>query len=130
MNKRELILFNEAFSQIKVSGLGKDSSIMFFKLKIAVSEEITKIAEYEKLVKEQTKPDDVQDENNLSDLQLHSWKNAFEEILTEYQRQEVENFPDTHILTEDELYDCILSSELNREMNTEKKSILMKFLLK
>lgn len=130
MNKRELIFFNEAFSQIRAVGLGKESSILFFKLKIAVSEEVTKIAEYEKLVKEQTRPDDVEDENNLSDLQLHHWKSAFEEILIEYQRQELENFPDTHILTQDELYDCILSSELNQEINTERKSILTKFLLK
>lgn len=130
MKRKELILLNVAFSEVKVVGLAKEPSLKYFKLKIALSEEIAKMAEFERTAKEQTKPDDVEDESQLSELQFRNWKNAFEPVMADYQEQELEGFPDTRILTDDELYDCMLSSELNKEMNTEKKAVLMKYLVK
>lgn len=130
MKVKELIAFNEAFREVKVAGLAKEPAMKYFKLKIAVSEELSKIAGHEKVVKEQTKPDGIEDENNLTEQQFRSWKNAFEEVMADYGDQELEKFPDTQILSQDELYDNILSLETNQEMNTEKKALLMKYLLK
>ena len=102
----------------------------YFKLKITVSEEINKIKEYEKVAKEETKPDDVEDEHKLTTQQFTTWRNAFDGILEEYYNEELEKSPDTKILSEDELLNNIISNELNQDMTTEEKSVLVKYLLK
>ena len=130
MKRQELIEFNNAFSKVKVSGLGKEASLKYFKLKITVSEEINKIKEYEKVAKEETKPDDVEDEHKLTTQQFTTWRNAFDGILEEYYNEDLEKSPDTKILSEDELLNNIISNELNQDMTTEEKSVLVKYLLK
>lgn len=130
MKRHELVNFNNAFSKVKVSGLGKEATMKYFKLKIAVSEEIGKIKEHEKIVKEETKPDDVDDENKLTSRQFTTWRTAFDGILEEYYNEEPEKSPETKILTEDELFNHILSNELNQDMTTEEKAVLVKYLLK
>lgn len=129
MKRQELIEFNNAFSKVKVSGLGKETSLKYFKLKIAISGEINQIKEYERIAKEETKPNDVEDENKLTTQQFAMWRNAFDGILEEYYNNELEKLPDTKILTEDELFNNILSSDLNQDMSTEEKSVLVKYLL-
>lgn len=130
MKKQELINFNNSFSKVKVSGLSRETSMKYFKLKIAVSEEINKISEHEKIVKEETKPCDVEDENKLTNKQFIDWRSAFDNVLEEYYGEDIEKEIETKILSEDELYNHILSSELNQDMTTEEKSILVKYLLK
>lgn len=130
MKRLELIEFNNAFSKVKVSGLSKEATMKYFKLKIALSEEVNKIKEHEKLAKEETKPEGVEDENKLTAQQFAAWRNAFDGVLEEYYREEQEKSPDTRILTEDELFNNILSSELNQDMSTEEKAVLVKYLLK
>lgn len=130
MKRQELVNFNNALSKVKVGGLGKEAAMKYFKLKIALSEEINKIKEHEKVVKEETKPDGVEDENKLTSQQFALWRNAFDGILEEYYNEEAEKSPETRILTEDELFDHILSHELNQDMSTEEKAVLVKYLLK
>lgn len=130
MKRQELISFNNAFSKVKVSGLGKEASMRYFKLKIAVSEEVNKIKDHEKIAKEETKPDDVEDENKLTTQQFAAWRNAFDGALEDYYQEELEKSPETKILTEDELFTNILSSDLNQDMATEEKAVLVKYLLR
>lgn len=129
IKKSDLIAFNNVFSQVKVKGLEQQTFTDYLHLKIKTTEIIEGV--------ETSRTNGIK--IALKELgynegdKIPSDKKAYIEqkvsaAIKKLFDEEVEL--DTHVLTGDEFFNCILNIEENKDMTTEQKAVLMKYLVK
>lgn len=127
--KSELILFNNVFSQVKVKGLEQQPYINYLHLKIKVSEIIEQVQKQQTDgIKNVLKELGYREGDKVpkdKEMDVNEKLNA---VLEKLLSEDVEL--DTHVLSQDDFFKCILDIEENKNMTTEQKASLMKFLVK
>lgn len=128
ITKAELVIFHKVFSGVKFK-LDQQPCIDYLHLKIKISEEVEKIErsgrEALKVVLAKFGYEDVKE---LPKDKIQEFEIALNGVGEKLQSEEVEL--DTHILTPDQLFSGVLDLEGNKDVSTEGKAILMKYLMK
>lgn len=129
ITKANLIEFNNIFSQVKVKGLEQQPCIEYLTLKVKISEEIEKI--------EKSRTDGVQtvlkelgykDGDKIPAEKQQEVNSKLNAVIDKLLKEEVDI--QTNVLSVDDFFNSILNIEENKDINTEGKATLMKYLVR
>jgi len=127
--KGELSEFNRIWKDAKVKGLGQEATRDYLYLKIKISEIIKDL---EQTVSEGSKTVlcelGYKEGDSIPKDKVQEINSKVFDVISKLYDEEVQI--DTHILSADDLYNCLLNIEENNSINTEGKAILMKCLAK
>lgn len=131
MTKQEISELNEVWGKAKTNcqKLGKESTNNYLYAKIKITATAKKIheelQEAQKLIASELgfKEDESIPQDKVQSIRVRL-EGAIKPILDE----EVDI--ETKVLTADELFDCILSIDENKDINTDGKALLMNYLVK
>lgn len=129
ITKSEILIFNEVWISAKVKGLSNEATKDYLYLKIKVADFAKKISEEITNAKKTI----------ISELGYKEGENIPQERFVEVNRkindpinillnEEIEI--NTHVLSSEDLFNCILNIDENKDLTTESKSLLLKYLVK
>ncbi|MCC8188382.1 MAG: hypothetical protein LIP08_13025 [Bacteroides sp.] len=127
---KDIVRFNEVFKDVKVSGLNKEATVEYLNLKICISELVEKFAEREKKIFKEAIPEGYKEGDKLPPEKYQEFKSLIDGLMEKFHNEPIKEEIDTHVLSLDELFDSVLNIEENKNISSEGKALLMKYLKK
>ncbi len=127
---KDMVRFNEVCQEVKVSGLSKEAPVAYLNLKIRISELVEKFAGREKKIFKKAIPEGYKAGDKWPPEKYQECRSLIHRLKEKFRDEPITEEIDTRVLSLDEFFGSVLNIEENKNISSEGKALLMKYLKK